>query len=46
MKFSTFAGVYFIPGAGQIALSESEAIVLGEISTDVSTEHIKQLMMG
>ncbi|EGC70416.1 hypothetical protein HMPREF9087_0794 [Enterococcus casseliflavus ATCC 12755] len=46
MKFSTFVGVYFIPGAGQIALSASEAIVLGEITTDVSTEHIKQLMMG
>lgn len=46
MKFSTFVGVYFIPGAGQIALSASEAIVLGEITTDVSTEHKKQLMMG
>jgi hypothetical protein len=40
MKFSTFAGVYFIPGVGQIALSASEAIVLGEITTDASG-HIK-----
>ncbi|WP_269924504.1 hypothetical protein [Enterococcus innesii] len=45
MKFSTFAGVYFIPGVGQIALSASEAIVLGEITTDASG-HIKQLLMG
>lgn len=35
MKFSTFAGVYFIPGVGQIASSASEAIVLGEIATGV-----------
>lgn len=35
MKFSTFAGVYFIPVVGQSALSASEAIGLGWIATDV-----------
>lgn len=46
MKFSTFAGVYFIPVVGQSALSASEAIVLGEITTNVRHRAYKTINVG